>query len=253
MIVAPSISGSIVGKRNPSVVFPTDAKEAGGTITYKPQVADEVEVAFELLKSEKNNIHNIGKEQLLKFRERAVPYLIQGLGSKENWWIRKSSAMMLDTLIQQEVNTEEAIPALIQALRDDEDVKIYSSSTLVKMGAKSVPALLKALDKNQYQRELNHYWHWHVINILGQIKEEARDAVDRLGVVLCRERNNSDLSFYDHILHALRRIGGRRAVEVIREQALKDSVGTRRSSMAIRHLAEIALSKYDEPCDDFTA
>lgn len=231
------------------IVTPTPS--ISGSITYKPQVVDEVEVAFELLKSQKDNIHNIGKEQLLKFRERALPYLTQGLGSKENWWVRRSSAMMIKTLTQQGVNTEEAIPALIQALRSKEvEVVIFSSAALVTIGKKSVPALLETLDKNPYnKREVNHkYWHQQIIEILGGIKEGARDAVDHLNLML--DENNLDLSLYEIILCALRRIGGRKAITIIKQQALKKDFpeGTARKNLiAINRLAEIALSKYEDP------
>ncbi|MEH1948136.1 MAG: HEAT repeat domain-containing protein [Nostoc sp.] len=111
-------------------------------------------------------------EALGKIGKPATPLLMEAVANHPNPVVRRASAKTL-TLIADPI----AIPTLVNALLNDEDTVVKTSSVggLAKIGEAAVPALLKILASTEYPESTKG----HAVWALGFIGAEAKEHLYR--------------------------------------------------------------------------
>lgn len=148
-----------------------------------------VSILNDLLKNSTDNVRVIIVRALEQIGKDGVPSLIYALKNNRSWIVRYSAADALGTIDSS--YTKNAIPVLIQALKDpDWYVRSKATDTLGKMGKAAVPALIHALkDKNWFVR-------YSAADALGKIGADAKNALPALKTALLDQdvkvRNNAN-------------------------------------------------------------
>ncbi|MHA1126887.1 MAG: HEAT repeat domain-containing protein [Candidatus Heimdallarchaeota archaeon] len=160
------------------------------------------------------NLHKHAEEGIKEAAE-AIPALIEAM-KDDDWAVRKMSIMALG-----ELNVEKLIPTIIDVLKNDieSEVRVGAAEALGDMkAAQAVPQLIKALDDS------NEMVCHVTIYSLGQIGKEAVAAVPKLIELLATPEGVGFVQTFNLAAWALGEIGDKSAIKPLEEALNKAAV-----------------------------